>query len=147
MTHCFYPIISTAHPSLQQLKEIADKYGGFDKIPDDVELPAIEHFAVIVKTERFKNAGEIPAVPQRREERVQGLVINTLRPLGYKEKNLLKEEFPSMDFDKVQVVEEGRKPSSWTWCATFLYGGAGLIGLGLLLGVVFMVRGLTAKKV
>ena len=102
-------------------------------------------FAVIVKTERFKKFGDIPDVPQRHEGQLEGLVINTLRPLGYKEKKLLKEEFPNMDFDKVLVVEENRKPSSWAWCATFQYGGMALIGAGLLLGIVFIVRGGMAK--
>ena len=145
LTHCFYPILSTAHPFVQKINDLAEKHGGLDKIPEDEELPAIDQFAVIVKTERFKKFSDIPDVPQRREEQVQGLVINTIRPLGAKEKNLLKEEFPNMDFGKVLVVEEARRPSSWAWCATFLYGGVALIGVGLLLGVLFIVRGLTAK--
>jgi hypothetical protein len=145
LTHCFYPIISPAQPFVQKLNELAEKHGGLDKVPEDTEPPAIDRFAVIVKTERFKKFGDIPDVPHRREAELQGLVINTLRPLGYKEKKLLKEEFPNMDFDKVLVVEENRKPSSWAWCATFQYGGVALIGAGLLLGVVFIVRGCMAK--
>src|SRR5207245_11457351 len=86
-------------------------------------------------TGRVEKFGGIPHVAQRSEEDRQGLVINTLRPQGYKEKNLLKQEFPNMDFDKVFVVEENRKPSSWAWCATFQYGGVALIGVGLILGI------------
>jgi hypothetical protein len=145
LTHCFYPIVSAAHPSIQKLNEAVEKYGGVDKVPEDVELPAIDHFAVIVKTGRFKKFSDIPSVPQRREEQLQGLVINTLRPLKSDEKNLIKEDFPDLDFNKVLVVEDGRKPSSWAWCATFQYGGLGLIGLGLVLGLVFIVRGITGK--
>jgi len=146
LTHCFYPIISPAHPFVQKVNELAEKHGGLDKIPEDTDLPAIDRFAVMVKTERFKKFGDIPDVPHRREEQLQGLVINTLRPLGYKEKKLLREEFPNMDFDKVLVVEENRKPSSWARCAAFQYGGAALIGVGLLLGLVFIARGGTAKE-
>lgn len=145
LTHCFYPIISPAHPFVQKLNDLAEKHGGLDKIPDDEELPPINQFAVVVKTDRFKKFGDIPDVPQRREEQIQGLVINTIRPLGAKEKNLLKEEFSNMDFSKVLVVEEARRPSSWAWCATFQYGGVALIGVGLLLGVVFLVRGFVGK--
>jgi hypothetical protein len=145
LTHSFYPIISPAHPFVQKLNDLAEKHGGVDKIPDDEELPAIDHFAVVVKTERFKKFSDIPDVPQRREDQIQGLVINTIRPLETKEKNLLKEEFPNLDFSKVLVVEEARRPSSWAWCATFLYGGVALIGVGMLLCVVFIVRGIVGK--
>src|SRR5262249_45069768 len=53
LSYVFYPIISLDHPFNQQLAALLAKYGSIDKIPDEVDLPQIDQFVVLVKTKRF----------------------------------------------------------------------------------------------
>ena len=60
---------------------------------------------------------------------MQGLVVNRIEELGSEEKDLLRQDYPGLDFNKCLILEEGRQPSEFG--AVFLMGGG---GLALLLG-------------
>src|SRR5262249_23115044 len=76
------------------------------------------------------------------EKGVQGLVINVVSPLSSKEKDLIRDSFPSINFDKLLILEEGRTPTSALWSTSLIFGGIavllggiGLLGLGFIGGI------------
>jgi hypothetical protein len=142
LSYCLYPIVSMKDPQAQKLVRLQEQFGSLKKVPDDVKLPQIEQFAVVVKTERFKTVGDIPDDTVRREESVQGLVINEIRSLKADEKRLLEEQFPTVDLKKVLLLEEGRRPSSSAVAGAAMVGGIGLLAVGVLGGLVVIVSGL-----
>lgn len=63
--------------------------------------------------------------------RVQGLVINKVASLGSKEKKLLSETYPGVDFSRVWIVHNGRQ--TWSpWAVMAMLGGSGFTILGVL---------------
>src|SRR4029077_1316759 len=90
--YVFYPIVSRDNPDLKELTELEAKHGSWAKIPEE-ELPTPTHFTVLVKTHRFKKAGEIPPDAIRKEPSVQGLVVNEVSQLKTDEKILILQDF------------------------------------------------------
>ena len=134
LSEYYYPIISEQHPSAQQL--IAD-YGSLEQVPLDVELPEIESFRVLVKTDRFDKLRDLPVEQAARLPSVQGLVVNRVDRLSAEELRLLHTNFPLADFENVLLVEEGRTPSP-----EWLSSGMIITGIVLsLLGPVLMIWG------
>jgi len=145
LSYVFYPIISSNHPFNQELVNLLTKYGSLDKIPDEVDLPQIDQFVVLVKTKRFGTLKDIPNDPLRKETGIQGLVINVVSPLSSKEKDLIRDSFPKIDFNKVLILEEGRTPTSAFWSSSLIFGGIAVLlgGLALLgLGIIGWFTGL-----
>lgn len=113
--YCFYPIISSEHPFIQA-------------VMNEEEDPQFGNISVIVKTRRFKTIGQIPEEIAE-ESSVKGLVINRIESLDDEERKLLHENFPQVDFEKVLIVEDGRRPAS-------LFKSAGMIGGGALISLI-----------
>jgi hypothetical protein len=109
--YSFYPILSPAHPYVKQIQKLETKYGDLDKVPDE-EFPDLSDFKVLVKTTRFRKVGDIPDDGLHTEGAVQGLVINRISSLNSEEQNLIKRDFPDIDFNKILILDEGRRPSS-----------------------------------
>lgn len=133
VNHTYYPIISNEHPFLKQIDDVINQYGDVDSVPDE-EWPELESFSVLVKTRKFKTFGDIPDDWEDAKS-VQGLVINRISSLDDEEAELIKSSFPSLDLEKVLILEEGRKPSS-TAKAGGMMGGGGIVilaGLGWLI--------------
>ena len=128
VNHTYYPIISPSHPFNVRWDELAEKYGSFDDVPETEELPDLDTFVVLVKTERFKTVGAIPDNVVD-ESSVSGLLVNRISGLDNEEKDLVRQNFPTVDPDKLLILEEGRKPSS-------LFKSLGMLGGGLLLCVL-----------
>jgi len=118
VTMCYYPIVSAEHPLIQA---IANESEDFD----------FGNLAVVVKTKRFKTFGALPDDILAQENAVQGLLINKIDSLDGEEKKLLQESFPSVDVDKVLILQEGRKPSSVFLSLGMLLGGVVLSLLGI----------------
>jgi len=110
-----------------------DKYDSLKKVPRGAKWPALKSFAVLVKTERFATIGDIPR-KRKFIKSVQGLVINRIETLGDDEKRLIRSEFPKIDFDKIFVLEQDRKPeTAATSIGMMVAGGAvAVIPLGVL---------------
>jgi hypothetical protein len=110
--YTYYPIISASHPYYQEVKRIQDKYSKADKVPDDIDWPALSDFRVLVKTTRFRTFGDIPDDDARSDNFVQGMIINRISMVGTEEQRLIRQDFPNIDFNKVLILSEGRRPSS-----------------------------------
>jgi hypothetical protein len=112
VNHCYYPIISPDHPVVRSGDPNA----------------RLNQFAVLVRSKRFKTIADIPD-ESRQEASISGLVVNRIQSLDKEERKLILESFPSLDLDKVLLLEDGRRPAS-------LAKSGGMIGGGLLLGLI-----------
>jgi hypothetical protein len=126
LDYAFYPIVSKSNPDLKELDKLKEKYGDLSKAPED-EMPLPTRFVVLVKTKRFKTVGDLPDAAITDENSLQGLVTNEIDHLTADEKKLIKEEFPTIDFSKVLIVEADRKPYSTTTTFVFMMVGFGLV--------------------
>ncbi len=145
----YYPIISKSNPDIQKLEKLRAQFGGRDKAPSDAQLSTLQHFTVLVKSNRFKQVRDIPSEPLRIEDSVHGLVINEVSRLGIQEEELIKKKFPNIDIKKVLILEEGRTPSSDSFSMAFVIGGICVLLLGLAsatTGVVKTIRGRSSRK-
>jgi preprotein translocase subunit Sss1 len=86
----------------------------------------------LVKTTRYKTVGSFPEVGIKDEGGgIQGLIINDVSSLNTEEKNLIKQEFPNIDFNKVLILEDGRKPTATGAAVVAIIAGVGMLGLGI----------------
>ncbi|WOO42333.1 hypothetical protein [Rubellicoccus peritrichatus] len=125
----YYPVISQSHPFMVQLGELLDKYP--DGIPDEVAVPDLNDFRVLVKTKRFKKIGDFPYDSLSSDEYVQGLVVNEVESLDNEEIGLLRQSFPNANFAQVLILEEGRAPAGGMKYLGMIGGGIALILIGL----------------
>jgi hypothetical protein len=138
--YAFYPIVSPSNPDVQLLEPLLKKHGDLSKVPDTEEVPLPKHFVVLVKTTRYKTVGAIPKQEIQKVPSIQGLVINEVSSLSSEEKKLIQEEFPDIDFNRVLILEDGRKPSSTGQAIAFMVIGGGILALGLI-GVIGLIVG------
>jgi hypothetical protein len=134
VTSTYYPIISNAHPYIVTTDALALQYGGYDKIPDE-KRPDFKQFAILVKTNKYKTIGAIPE-DWLEQNQVTGLVVNEVDPLESDEMNLLRENFPRLNFDKVLILEQDRVPSSNVASFGIMSGG----GLVCVIGLLWLFR-------
>ena len=136
VTHTYYPIISQSHPYINQIAELSNRYEDLSLVPDE-EWPTVQKFSVLVKTKTFKTIGSIPDKYEIKTD-IQGLIVNRIEELDSKEKQLVRESFPTVNMSKLLILEEGRKPSSMFKSFGMMGGGAVLSILGI--GMFFMGR-------
>ncbi|MBN2685315.1 MAG: hypothetical protein JXR40_08545 [Pontiellaceae bacterium] len=129
INHAYYPILSNENILWQQTDDVIEQYGDVDSVPDD-EWPELDSFSVLVKTRKFRTYADILGTIEDAES-VQGLVINRISSLDDEEAELIKSAFPSLDLEKVLILEEGRKPSSNLKAGGMMGGGGILILAGL----------------
>lgn len=125
----YYPIISQSHPFMAGLNALFEKYP--EGIPEEVPVPDLGNFRVLVKTDRFNTVANFPYDSLVSDERVQGLVVNEVESLDAEEIGLLRESFPNADFGQVLILEEGREPASSGKYLGMMGGGVALMLLGL----------------
>lgn len=130
----YTPLISDTHPYMQKIRQLEEKYGSLKKVPKNADWPALGKFVVLVKSEAYKTVKEIPR-KRTPYKSVTGLVVNLVDPLDDKAKRLIRKAIPNIDFDKVLVVEHGRKPTSVAGSIGFVTAGAllALLPVGLML--------------
>ena len=134
INYLYFPIISEEHPYLQSLFEMAESYGGWDKVPENAPWPTLSDFTVLVKSVKYHRVGDIPA-ELKEKQGIVGLVISEIEELEDDEKRLLRESFPKVNFDKVLILEENRTPMTGVMALGILAGGVVLVlvGVGLLI--------------
>lgn len=93
-----------------------------------------------MKSKRYSNTSELPEGFDEAES-VQGLVINKISNLKDEELDLLRQSFPSLNPEKILVLEEGRKPAG----AAKKFGMIGGGGLLSLVGLGWLVVGFRKK--
>jgi hypothetical protein len=128
--YTYYPIISFEHSFVLQLLDLEEKYGDLERVPDEEWPNDIGEVAVLVKSKKFKTVNQIPE-EMKDEAHIQGLVINSIDDFSSEELRLLRQSFPSANFNTVLILEEDRKPSSIVTALTEIAGGVGLILLGI----------------
>ena len=96
---------------MQALGELEGKVNEQGELPPGVEMPVIDTFAVLVKTEKFDTVGDLPETFDRASS-IEGLIINEIDSLDDDEEKLIQQSFPSLDLDEVLILEEDRKPAS-----------------------------------
>ena len=129
VNYTYYPIISNEHPYLAKLDELEKEYGGLDKVPDK-KWPAIGDLAVLVKSKEFATIADIPNEWQLKSDS-QGLVINRVESLDEEESRLIQSNFPTVDLNKVLLLEAKRKPISSLKSTKGISYGVLLVLIGL----------------
>jgi len=122
----YVPLISDDHPFMQQIRALAEKYGDLDKVPENADWPALNDFAVLLKTTVYKTVGDIPDLIEGSDS-VTGLVINEIDALGKKEKELIRSGITGVDVDKVLILHHKRRPQSAILSLGIIFGGVLLI--------------------
>ncbi len=146
--YAFYPIVSKSNPDMQELEKLKAEFGDLENVPDDVQITAPTHFIVLVKTSRFKKIGDLPNDAYRVEDSIHGLVINEFSKLT-EEKNLIKQTYPDIKFDKVLILEDGRTPKSAATATAIMVGGIAMLVVGILgsiAGLVMWIAGLAVGR-
>ncbi|MBX3432332.1 MAG: hypothetical protein KF847_03180 [Pirellulales bacterium] len=135
VNHCYYPVVSREHPLIQGLAELIAQYGDLENVPED-QLPPLSDFAVVVKTKQFATIGAIPAEWDMHDS-LTGLVINQIGTLDAEEAAMYRQNFPSLDTDKLIVLEAGRAPASGLKSGGMIAGGLAVS----LAGLVWFIAG------
>lgn len=94
----------------------------------DGPLPPPTDIRVLLKTSRVKDARELD--PLGSSKSLTGLITNKIDSLGTKERKMLEESYPGIDFTKCYILDHDRKPASSGQIAGALGGGALLVLAG-----------------
>ena len=127
--HAYYPALSIEHPYMIKLGKLEEQYGDLSNVPEG-QFPKLENIHVLIKTEKFKTLGEIPAYIHSKKN-MKNLIVNSTNSFNDDEKRLIKKSFPKVNFDKLVIIQEGREPSSMTSSFTMMGGGVLIIFIGI----------------
>jgi len=130
----YTPIVSPTNPYARALESLVKKYGSVERIPPQ-ELPRPYGFAVLLSTHRLATVGDIPDRVQRAST-VHGLMNNRMVSLGKEEQNLIRQNLPGVDPEKLLIYEEDMQPASPVVVLALILSGVVLIGAGVVLFVV-----------
>ena len=100
------------------------------QLPEDTSpenIPAPKNIGIILKLTDARDEKAVDRYSQL--ETIEGLVLNEIESIGSDEINILKEQYPSVDFKKCLIIEPGRSPKSSGFIAGFI--GLGLVLMGL----------------
>jgi hypothetical protein len=126
----YYPLVSEQHPFMVKWQGLLATYGSFDAVPGEEREP-LPQVAMLVRSERFARLGDVPTETWEHGDRLHGLLVNDVRSLGPDARQLLRQSFATLDFDRVLILEEGRRPSSPAATLGMMGGGGILSLLGL----------------
>lgn len=131
LDYIYYPIVSEGHAYNQAWDRLLDRYGD-SEIPES-QLPRLTSLGVLVKTDRYKREGDVPAQWQEVPS-ITGLLVHEIDGLKSDEERLLNQNYPGLDLSHVMILEEGREPKSAMSAVGLILGGAALIlfGMGVL---------------
>jgi len=107
--------------------------------PEDAKVDAAQgvradNIQALLCSSKVGNAQELET--RLNQPKLQALVINKIASIGSKERDLLKPTYPSIDFDKCLIIEEGREPAGRLKLLAMLGGG----GAAFLAGCVWLVN-------
>ncbi|MCG8590202.1 MAG: hypothetical protein MJE66_12995 [Proteobacteria bacterium] len=127
LTHVYYPVISLDHGVIREIGQLAELYNGAENIPDE-QMPELEKYAMLVKSEAFSTFGSLPEPTWQPGEPIHGMMVNGFDSFSSEEQQLLQESFPNLILGSVVILEEGRTPTPVS-TAYGLMGGGGLMAL------------------
>ena len=116
------PLNGAYHQKLVESIGADGKLAGPMPIPDDIR--------VIVKSSKIGGEQQLETLAD--QDTLQGMVVNKIASLGSKEKKILAESYPGVNFDKCLIIEHGRTPASSGKSYGMMGGGALLSVLGVL---------------
>ena len=105
------------------------------ELPPEGKLPKLPAkptaVQALIYSTRVNNEKEADKVAL--QEKIQGMVINLIESLGYKEKELLQQSYPGTDFNRCIIFELDRKPGGST---AIIY--VGIAVAAIVVGVVVL---------
>jgi len=125
----YYPILSLQDPYIRRLRTLVSLYGDFSSIPKD-SLPKPESFTVLVATNRWSTRVDIPD-DLVVEDDLTGLIVNEIDSLPSKSRNAVQLVFPKVDFSKVLIVHQDKRPWPLAICWSSMLFGAFLVAYAL----------------
>jgi hypothetical protein len=93
-------------------------------------LPTPTDIRLIVKSSKVSNEQEMGSLAD--QDTLQGVIVNKIESLGGEQKKILKESYPSINFDNVLILEHARSPATAGKSFGFIGGGALLSCMGVL---------------
>ena len=91
-------------------------------------LPKPKEIKVLVKSTYVPNMAQLSALAKRKM--MPGLVTNRIESLGQKERQILAQSYPGIDFSRCWIVDHARKPAGFGKIAGLAVGGVFLSMLG-----------------
>ena len=139
VNHCYYPVISSTNKFITDLQAFVAEHGGVDNIPDDAAWPEPDSFSVLVKSNDYKKVSELPE-DMELSPGLEGVIINRISSLKPDEKKLIQQSFPTVNLEKVLVVQKDRKLKSLGTTYAMMGGGAAIALVPLLLFLAMRKR-------
>jgi hypothetical protein len=93
---------------------------------------------MIIKTDKYTTVGKLPQGIIH-ANKIEGLVVNELAPLDSEQKMVLRANCGHIDFSKVLILEQNRKPSPVAVSIVFM-------GIGILLAVLSPIVGFKVHR-
>ncbi len=141
VTKAYYPVISSEHMFARRMRALLEKHGNIDSIPEE-QLPQIDKFKVLIKSGEYDTVGEVDRLPRVRESQsIEGLVVTSINSLDSEEESLIRQSFPSVDLDRMIILEKDRKPMSVALSMGMMAGGVAMIAFPAIGLVVIHKRG------
>ena len=139
----FIPLMPTDSDYHLAYVNLEARFAAGEEITEaDVEaIEKLADFAIILKTTQLRSQSDVMGFPTP-GERLQGLIINRIESLQEEERKLLRSSYPQADFDKVLILEHGRKPAAGGMLAAYLGGG----GLLVLVAIGLLLRGSSSSS-
>jgi len=142
VTGIYYPVYSVDSPFGRRWRFLSKKYGGYDRIPDVIPehegLPT-GNPSMIVHSRKFDTIGVLP-MGIMRSEKMEGLLVQSIESLDSETQRLLQSGFGDVDFSKVLILSEDRKPTSSMVILALVGGGALLIIVAPVIGFAVQRR-------
>ena len=136
--YSYYPVVSLIHPYAIKIDELTKKYGGVEKIPNNL-LPELSMFSILVKTADFQKKSDLPTHVQIGNG-ITGIITNDYSGLSQDEKSLLLESFPKLDLNRVYLLDQGLQPIPSDHIYILIGGGVTLLLIGLVLFLILIFK-------
>ncbi|MCG3138202.1 MAG: hypothetical protein HJJLKODD_02063 [Phycisphaerae bacterium] len=112
-------------------KKLLSMIGEDGELTGSLPEPPIQ---VIVKSGKISNDAGLMLLGE--QPTIQGMVVNEIESLDSKERRLLEESYPHVNFDRCWILHHGRQPSGSGKLVGMIGGGLALAGVG----IVMMIR-------
>ena len=132
------PVVPVDGDYHKKVVAMIERSGGNPAALSAANLPRPDDIRLIVKSNKVADEAALDALAS--QDTLNGIVINTISSLGSKQKKILADSYPGVNFDNVLILEHDRKPTS-TGKSVGMIGGGGVISL---LGVLGAIRRKTA---
>jgi hypothetical protein len=120
------PVVPLGGDYEKQLLAMARPDG---RLPASMTMPKPREIRMIVNSSKVGTEEELGALAG--QDTLQGMVVNKVSSLGSKQKKILADSYPGVNFDDVLVLEHGRKPSTAAKSLGVIAGGGALALAGV----------------